>query len=126
MIRRPPRSTRTDTLFPYTTLFRSLYFENEARNFDHRESTRDLSANIQWDVTDRFRLNFDAQWIKARTTNDDILVATASAADYEYSVNKDGTPNIKLLPGTNINYADGGLANPHNYWMPFKIGRAHV
>src|SRR3546814_9719731 len=25
MIRRPPRSTRTDTLFPYTTLFRSHY-----------------------------------------------------------------------------------------------------
>src|SRR3546814_9644354 len=24
MVRRPPRSTRTDTLFPYTTLFRSL------------------------------------------------------------------------------------------------------
>src|SRR3546814_1602281 len=29
MIRRPPRSTRTDTLFPYTTLFRS-YREAEA------------------------------------------------------------------------------------------------
>src|SRR3546814_1182905 len=26
MIRRPPRSTRTDTLFPYTTLFRALLF----------------------------------------------------------------------------------------------------
>src|SRR3546814_17811608 len=26
MIRRPPRSTRTDTLFPYTTLFRSVYY----------------------------------------------------------------------------------------------------
>src|SRR3546814_17476621 len=26
MIRRPPRSTRTDTLFPYTTLFRSCRF----------------------------------------------------------------------------------------------------
>src|SRR3546814_7374177 len=25
MIRRPPRSTRTDTLFPYTTLFRSMF-----------------------------------------------------------------------------------------------------
>src|SRR3546814_1823241 len=25
MIRRPPRSTRTDTLFPYTTLFRSIW-----------------------------------------------------------------------------------------------------
>src|SRR3546814_18945410 len=28
MIRRPPRATRTDTLFPYTTLFRSLDFPN--------------------------------------------------------------------------------------------------
>src|SRR3546814_18128387 len=27
MIRRPPRSTRTDTLFPYTTLFRSEPFD---------------------------------------------------------------------------------------------------
>src|SRR3546814_18784005 len=29
MIRRPPRSTRTDTLFPYTTLFRSACHRNE-------------------------------------------------------------------------------------------------
>src|SRR3546814_9958152 len=29
MIRRPPRSTRTDTLFPYTTLFRSLVVEGK-------------------------------------------------------------------------------------------------
>src|SRR3546814_1244163 len=29
MIRRPPRSTRTDTLFPYTTLFRSCVFGQE-------------------------------------------------------------------------------------------------
>src|SRR3546814_16560405 len=28
MIRRPPRSTRTDTLFPYTTLFRSLSYRH--------------------------------------------------------------------------------------------------
>src|SRR3546814_4411823 len=28
MIRRPPRSTRTDTLFLYTTLFRSLFIDN--------------------------------------------------------------------------------------------------
>src|SRR3546814_16668038 len=31
MIRRPPRSTRTDTLFPYTTLFRSYYRPDEDR-----------------------------------------------------------------------------------------------
>src|SRR3546814_20666921 len=29
MIRRPPRSTRTDTLFPYTTLFRSGAFDKQ-------------------------------------------------------------------------------------------------
>src|SRR3546814_15768575 len=35
MIRRPPRSTRTDTLFPYTTLFRScerLYLHDARRH----------------------------------------------------------------------------------------------
>src|SRR3546814_11277520 len=34
MIRRPPRSTRTDTLFPYTTLFRSL--QDSRLQEDHR------------------------------------------------------------------------------------------
>src|SRR3546814_9417050 len=34
MIRRPPRSTRTDTLFPYTTLFRSG-FEKRADRVGH-------------------------------------------------------------------------------------------
>src|SRR3546814_3430428 len=32
MIRRPPRSTRTDTLFPYTTLFRSVVVANGQRH----------------------------------------------------------------------------------------------
>src|SRR3546814_20405330 len=32
MIRRPPRSTRTDTLFPYTTLFRSAVLSTSARS----------------------------------------------------------------------------------------------
>src|SRR3546814_13876791 len=32
MIRRPPRSTRTDTLFPYTTLFRSPFREQGAEH----------------------------------------------------------------------------------------------
>src|SRR3546814_15280468 len=42
MIRRPPRSTRTDTLFPYTTLFRSCAFDRagplvpEDRRRQHR------------------------------------------------------------------------------------------
>src|SRR3546814_15296988 len=36
MIRRPPRSTRTDTLFPYTTLFRSTVLTDE-----HKDCTND-------------------------------------------------------------------------------------
>src|SRR3546814_6206532 len=40
MIRRPPRSTRTDTLFPYTTLFRSPWLPKHAGEFnaEHRSS----------------------------------------------------------------------------------------
>src|SRR3546814_7274542 len=36
MIRRPPRSTRTDTLFPYTTLFRSVIHESNLKKFKHK------------------------------------------------------------------------------------------
>src|SRR3546814_2063507 len=36
MIRRPPRSKRTDTLFPYTTLFRSVYM-NKVDQVDGEE-----------------------------------------------------------------------------------------
>src|SRR3546814_16076786 len=40
MIRRPPRSTRTDTLFPYTTLFRSAITSEDA--WDQQEIDRDV------------------------------------------------------------------------------------
>src|SRR3546814_7415455 len=40
MIRRPPRSTRTDTLFPYTTLFRSASNAHCARVVSHLERRR--------------------------------------------------------------------------------------
>src|SRR3546814_11333521 len=49
MIRRPPRSTRTDTLFPYTTLFRSkILISGGGRcNFTNLNSSPDcfLSSN---------------------------------------------------------------------------------
>src|SRR3546814_9046988 len=37
MIRRPPRSTRTDTLFPYTTLFRSVGLARSALGVRHQD-----------------------------------------------------------------------------------------
>src|SRR3546814_10174999 len=41
MIRRPPRSTRTDTLFPYTTLFRSGAGRTRARAWAYHGRSRD-------------------------------------------------------------------------------------
>src|SRR3546814_6180564 len=38
MMRRPPRSTRTDTLFPYTTLFRSTVVGQRSRDALHLRS----------------------------------------------------------------------------------------
>src|SRR3546814_17405191 len=38
MRRRPPRSTRTDTLLPYTTLFRSALWSQPLRTLNHSNS----------------------------------------------------------------------------------------
>src|SRR3546814_6084743 len=46
MIRRPPRSTRTDTLFPYTTLFRSEPGHGARR----RERQRSCLASLRFDL----------------------------------------------------------------------------
>src|SRR3546814_5045062 len=40
MIRRPPRSTRTDTLFPYTTLFRSPLYARRRRQTDRPDDVQ--------------------------------------------------------------------------------------
>src|SRR3546814_2599705 len=42
MLRRPPRSTRTDTLFPYTTLFRSLGYGRLRRQLPARRDADPL------------------------------------------------------------------------------------
>src|SRR3546814_4233303 len=59
MIRRPPRSTRTDTLFPYTTLFRSTvdpdaadaqaaaYFERVAAEFGDVTRSEEHTSELQ-------------------------------------------------------------------------------
>src|SRR3546814_18721927 len=41
MIRRPPRSTRTDTLFPYTTLFRSRSDRSDRSDYRDWDYSRD-------------------------------------------------------------------------------------
>src|SRR3546814_19234873 len=51
MIRRPPRSTRTDTLFPYTTLFRS-------------QAT--FNVDLAKSLGDNWHLGFGAQYLRQR------------------------------------------------------------
>src|SRR3546814_12604953 len=46
MIRRPPRSTRTDTLFPYTTLFRSDPTQRAASQYIRAFRNPDLEQHI--------------------------------------------------------------------------------
>src|SRR3546814_7859276 len=45
-IRRPPRSTRTDTLFPYTTLFRSMISKRQATKSSRSSSLESRPAKI--------------------------------------------------------------------------------
>src|SRR3546814_17953646 len=50
MVRRPPRPTRTDTLFPYTTLFRSVQLSldgQQDRRLSSFSDVRTTSRNIQ-------------------------------------------------------------------------------
>src|SRR3546814_18764968 len=66
MIRRPPRSTRTDTLFPYTTLFRSLVVSLES----HGEIQNRLlqQAAFGADLISRDRFEFRAERSEEHTS----------------------------------------------------------
>src|SRR3546814_4032291 len=60
MIRRPPRSTRTDTLFPYTTLFRSGDRDRLLRQFrDQRRIVRGLGDDADMAAGHRARDQHD-------------------------------------------------------------------
>src|SRR3546814_15584708 len=69
MIRRPPRSTRTDTLFPYTTLFRSV---PRALFLDRRLTPLERNA---WQV---FRLQLNDDGVTAFPTYDQLRPYLAS------------------------------------------------
>src|SRR3546814_15473955 len=78
MIRRPPRSTRTDTLFPYTTLFRSRASADQAPGVargdrDVESYSAGINASWELDLFGRIRRGVEAN--RAGTA--------ASAADLE-------------------------------------------
>src|SRR3546814_11405059 len=52
MIRRPPRSTRTDTLFPYTTLFRAITSDSRSEQAAHACRQRHRQGAPERDAAD--------------------------------------------------------------------------
>src|SRR3546814_9391057 len=63
MIRRPPRSTRTDTLFPYTTLFRSRHLGELAPGVTIR-TARTTSLDVK-DEMERGRIDLAMGFLPA-------------------------------------------------------------
>src|SRR3546814_15873760 len=90
MLRRPPRSTRTDTLFPYTTLFRSLHrhfvgvqlaahvLERREDRVDRERAEHRQPAEQEGEAAERDGLGRLGGWHGKWTGND--LVGAASAA----------------------------------------------
>src|SRR3546814_1175814 len=67
MIRRPPRSTRTDTLFPYTTLFRSAARRpRPARNLNTLDNSRYPTANPEANSVDFHNAAGDRRHLRRR------------------------------------------------------------
>src|SRR3546814_12554336 len=99
MIRRPPRSTRTDTLFPYTTLFRSrIIYDGGYQNPRFRTNMFASYSIGDWEVGLNTRL-----WGSA--------VNYTNVSDEAYDRNK--------LPAKVYNDLNVG-------WNLNEIGRAHV
>src|SRR3546814_10742023 len=92
MIRRPPRSTRTDTLFPYTTLFRSrsprtfpvrgrcrLVCQASCRCFLVKLGIPDRSEEHTSELHSLMRISYAALRLKKKTTHLDISNMQAPA-----------------------------------------------
>src|SRR3546814_3638884 len=83
MIRRPPRSTRTDTLLPYTTLFRSASTSVAANGWPPRCVSARSSTNIRRPPTPPKRWS---AWWKAISRSDEHTSELQSLMRISYAV----------------------------------------
>src|SRR3546814_6898149 len=82
-IRRPPRSTRTDTLFPYTTLFRSVVLE--------------LARQAQHVVARQFRPAVGGDFAIARIQSHDDVAGKGRAGITEKTRSEEHTSELQSL-----------------------------
>src|SRR3546814_4792379 len=95
MIRRPPRSTRTYTLFPYTTLFRSVSFRS-ATNVELLRVYSAWNSNFEW-----VRMNVPATVIPPGTRK--IRVGTENEPEDAVTRSEEHTSELQSL--MRISYA---------------------
>src|SRR3546814_12374541 len=124
MRRRPPRSTRTDTLFPYTTLFRSPMEVN---------LTGDVKSTLEA-LLPLLRAKTDGSWRESiKSWNDDwqqVLTERAHAKANPVNPQRVFTELSPRLPdGVILTSDSGSCANWYARDIKMrrgKIGRAHV
>src|SRR3546814_13495937 len=115
MLRRPPRSTRTDTLFPYTTLFRSLSGENaselndalgrigfrRSQNVAYRPSCAGCTACVSVRVvTQEFRPNATQRKLLRR--NEDLVVTACKPWSTEEQFEPNGRASCRARGWTYV------------------------
>src|SRR3546814_14830078 len=121
MIRRPPRSTRTDTLFPYTTLFRSrLDRDREPVVFERHQlarradgSGRRLQSLFQLGLACRYLTLGPLPWRKCRTA--DSQLSLLSWRDHS-------PPFDALVPGKRSEerrVGKEGVSTVGSRWSPY-------
>src|SRR3546814_6067817 len=82
MIRRPPRSTRTDTLFPYTTLFRS----DQPQKFVIQHNAKMGTATMTVDMGRGFFVAFNSKYVESRLRSEEHTSELQSLMRISYAV----------------------------------------
>src|SRR3546814_8650928 len=101
MIRRPPRSTRTDTLFPYTTLFRSACGRSRGRGCREAGRSRQYLGDLRDDVGKLHLAGEDARHAelpqRVRSEEHTSELQSLMRISYAFFCLKKTTPNYKLI-----------------------------
>src|SRR3546814_11885899 len=117
MIRRPPRSTRTDTLVPYTTLFRAAVatrLSGEVKGFDPTEwiapkDVKKMDPFVHYGVATAMMAIQDAG-LDIAADPENIGVAIGA-----------GIGGLKGIEETTIKYHEGGTRKDSPFYVPSPI-----
>src|SRR3546814_10506568 len=122
MIRRPPRSTRTDTLFPYTTLFRSKVDLGVYYTKDRFEAEKEIFGRVWLNVAEAAEIPNPGDWVVR-----DVAVRSASLVIVRGKDNQiRAFHNICSHRGMKLVWDEKGRGGkfscPYHAWMYNSVG----